>query len=310
MVNIESNAHVLPKVCILMATFNGEKYIREQVESILGQTGVNIFIFISDDLSLDKTGQILNDYAGKSNISILQNSERYGSAAGNFFSLLKRVNFDNFDFVAFSDQDDIWNMEKLSIGVSYLMENKACAGVSSCVQAFWLNGRSSYIDKAGVQKKYDYFFESGGPGCTYLFTRNLANELKELIRVKKWICSAISCHDWLVYAYARSRGFGWHIFPFSTLRYRQHELNEVGANKGVDAFKSRLSKLRSGWYFDQARFILLATSSEDRAAPYFLKNGMPSYKYYLNFFQFRRRLWEAGLLALFFLFRIIKCRHV
>ena len=294
------------KVCILMASYNGDKYIAEQIDSILNQDGVDLTLYISDDFSTDETSNIIQSYLDQNNVHLLQNKNKYGTAGKNFFSMIARVDFDNFDFVAFADQDDVWNIDKLLNSALYIKQTKGCVGVSSCVEAFWPDGRTVYVDKASPQKDFDYFFEPAGPGCTYLFTASFANELKSLLILKPWINALVFYHDWLVYAYARKMEYGWHIFPSSTLRYRQHNTNETGVNSGFSAFKKRIEKLRSGWYLDQVYAIANAVGYENDMKYYFPVRAKPNLRFYANFVKMRRKLSDAFVLSMFFLFKIAR----
>ena len=173
---------MIKKVCILMATYNGAEYIEEQIQTILNQLYVDVTLYVSDDFSTDNTLNIIRRYQSYCNLHVLNNENKFGSAGKNFFSMIERVDFDEFDFISFADQDDVWNSDKTYKSISYLEENKECAGVSSCVEAFWTNGRIFYVNKSTPQRDFDYFFEAAGPGCTYLFRSTLAIKLKSLLR--------------------------------------------------------------------------------------------------------------------------------
>lgn len=289
-----------------MSTFNGAQYVKEQIESILNQKGVKLELYISDDCSTDETGSIVHSYSNLTNCHLLVNKKKHGAAGKNFFSMMERVNFDKFDFVAFADQDDIWNRDKLLKSVAYMAEVGNCVGVSSCVEAFWADGRRLFVDKSDKQKKYDYIFEAAGPGCTYLFTAAFANEIKSLLMMRPWIYSSVFSHDWLVYAYARAMGYGWHIFPFSTLLYRQHGANETGVNIGANAAKNRLKKLKSGWYLDQVYAVARAAGYENELTKLFPSRGAPSFFFYMHFLEMRRRFFDAVLMVIFFIFRVTR----
>ena len=93
------------KIDILMATYNGEKYLKEQIESILNQTYKNIRLIISDDASKDSTPQILEEYRKKdSRIEIYLNKENRG-VVKNIEFLLEKV---EDEFYMLADQDDVW----------------------------------------------------------------------------------------------------------------------------------------------------------------------------------------------------------
>lgn len=296
----------MTKICILMTSYNGSEYIREQIESILNQTNVDVTLYVSDDMSTDHTLEVINPFIKLNNFHLLENEKKYGSAGKNFYSLVERVQFSQFDYVGFSDQDDIWCIDKLCRSVEQIKSSTGCVGVSSCVEAFWEDGRSLYVDKASPQKEYDYLFEPAGPGCTYLFTANFAEELKRLLIKRPTIYASVFAHDWLVYAYARSRGYKWCIMPVSTLKYRQHSSNETGVNSGRSAIKARLKKLKSGWYLDQVYGVANAIDSEDKLNQFFSARGRPKLCFFINIKKMRRSFLDAIFLGMFFLIGIVR----
>lgn len=294
------------RVCVLMTSFNGSKYISDQIQSVLNQKCVDVTLYLSDDGSTDPTPEIIKSYELSNSIKILSNQKKYGTAGKNFYSMIERVQFEHFDFVAFADQDDIWYSDKLLNSVLYMQQNVSCVGVSSCVDAFWQDGRKIFVNKASKQRKFDYFFEAAGPGCTYVFKSSFANEIKSLLKLRPWIYSTVFSHDWLVYALARKSGYSWHILPYSTLEYRQHSANETGVNFGISAFKTRLNKLRSGWYLDQVYAVAKAVGYEDDLKYFFTARGKPNVSFYLNLIDMRRRFCDAVLLGLFFKFKLAR----
>ncbi|MGC8766188.1 MAG: glycosyltransferase [Brevinematia bacterium] len=112
-----------PKVEILVATFNGEKYIKELLESLLWQTYKNIKITIHDDGSKDKTLGILMEYNQKypDIINLINDNIVTGSALRNFELLLAKS---SEDYVIFADQDDVWLPNKVEITLSKMLELK------------------------------------------------------------------------------------------------------------------------------------------------------------------------------------------
>ena len=108
---------IKPQVEILMATYNGEKYIGEQIESILSQSYTNWIIRISDDCSKDKTAEIIKKYAEEypEKIEIIENKSPSGSAKNNFFRLL---GISTGEYIMCCDQDDIWKENK---GTDYIL---------------------------------------------------------------------------------------------------------------------------------------------------------------------------------------------
>ena len=107
------------KVIVLMATYEGERYICQQMDSILGQTLKELKLIVSDDGSKDKTREILKEYRNQYPDRIVlkhrvqegdyQNKEQVSGAAMNFFWLLAQA---SGDYILFSDQDDVWKREK------------------------------------------------------------------------------------------------------------------------------------------------------------------------------------------------------
>jgi rhamnosyltransferase len=237
-----------PKVAILMASYNGTLYIKEQIESILKQSGVEVHLFISVDLSTDDTHEICNRYEQKNhNVTVLKYGGRFGGAGRNFYRLIRDVNFSNYDFVALSDQDDIWKPGKLFQAVN-IMQNNELAAYSSDVIAFWGNGREKLVKKSYYQKEFDYYFESAGPGCSYVFKRQALQEFKDFLLNKWHRVNSVESHDWLIYAFFRSRNMPWCIDNKVLMRYRQHESNQIGSNFGLKAYIKRTNMINNGWY--------------------------------------------------------------
>lgn len=224
-----------PKVAILLAAYNGENWIIDQLDSILRQRNVDVTIYISIDKSSDSTLQIVQNISAKEpRIKCLPYGESFRSAAQNFYRLIADVDFSGFDFISFSDQDDIWFEDKLSRAIDSFVTDSHHA-YSSNVVAFWSSGSRVMIDKAQAQKPYDYFFEAAGPGCTYVLPVFMAKKFQEFIRSRPLSAYKKIPHDWLLYAYIRSQGYKWWIDPKPSMDYRQHERNVVGANVGTRA---------------------------------------------------------------------------
>ena len=237
----------VPRVAVLLAAYNGIGWIEQQVSSILSQKDVVITIYASIDLSIDGTFELMERLASVDDrLKLLTYGASFGGAASNFFRLMRDVDFSSYDYVSFSDQDDIWNSSKLTIACDVLSA-KGFDAYSSNVTAFWLEeGRRELIDKAQAQVLYDHLFESAGPGCTFVFTRDLAEVIKK--EVGK-LDDRVWMHDWFIYSFARHNGFSWVIDNVSTMSYRQHSSNVVGANIGLRAafLRARLV-LKGDWF--------------------------------------------------------------
>lgn len=253
----------LPQIAVCLAAYNGMHWLAEQVNSILGQQGVDVRVFVSVDVSSDGTESWFDARAtADSRIVLLPHGERFGGAARNFFRLLREVDFSGFDKVCFADQDDIWQADKLARACRKLLENQADA-YSSNVLAFWPDGRRVLIDKAQPQRKWDFLFEAAGPGCTYVLSASLAQAIQHALRTNADIEKHVALHDWFIYAFARARGLRWVIDSYPGVLYRQHGGNQVGANFGLTAARRRLEKMFGGWWFSQAQWIARLVGQDD-----------------------------------------------
>jgi rhamnosyltransferase len=248
------------KVAVLLAAYNGEQYIQEQLDSILNQHGIELSVIISVDNSNDATLSIVNEYAfdHPSTVTILPYGKQYGSAGQNFVRLLSDVDFHHYDYVSFADQDDIWPPKKLERAVSEIKKHEV-DGYSSNVTAFWESGKTKLVEKSFPQVRFDYLFESPGPGCTFVLTRCLAKKTQEHLLSKCNELDNLWLHDWYCYSFARFNNFKWHIDSKPMMDYRQHSSNEVGANSGWKSFTNRLKIIIQGDGFTkvlaQASFI-------------------------------------------------------
>ena len=284
-----------PSIAVLLAAYNGMEWIEEQVSSILSQKSISIEIFISVDLSNDKTHEWCQGLAGKNaHVKVLPYGEKFGGAAKNFFRLIRDVDFSCFDYVALSDQDDIWDSSKLHHAIRTI-EQDSLDGYSSDVIAFWSNGREKLVKKSFPQKKFDYFFEAAGPGCTYVLKQQPTQKFKKFL-IKNWEnINCIESHDWLIYAFFRSRSMSWCIDSEPLMLYRQHESNQVGSNFGFLAYLKRIKMVKSGWYRSEVRKISEIISINDDAF------NLDIWFLIKNFYQLRRQNRDTFILLLMIL---------
>ncbi|QXI16359.1 glycosyltransferase [Pseudomonas hamedanensis] len=252
-----------PKIAVLLAAYNGMQWIEEQIASILEQLSVDITIYISVDPSDDGTEAWCEAFAAAdSRVILLPPAGRFGGAARNFFRLIRDVDTQGYDAVAFADQDDIWHPDKLLRATQEL----ALQGVdaySSNVTAFWPNGKKILLDKSQPQVAWDFLFEAAGPGCTYVLSGTLAMSLRQEVSRVWEPLQQVSLHDWYCYAFARSRGFKWFIDRRSSMLYRQHGNNQMGANTGLSSLCQRYSTIHKGWWFKQVRTIALLVGVDE-----------------------------------------------
>lgn len=244
------------KVCVLMTVYNGSIFLEEQIKSICEQEGVELSIYISVDKSDDDSYEKCYSFKGKTDtyISVLPYGDRFGSPSQNFFRLIRDVDSTQYDYVAFSDQDDIWFKDKI-ISACLAMKKTASFGYSSNVIAFWETQNKKTIKKSHPQKKFDFMFEAAGPGCSYVLESKKFQEFKEFLINHKVETKEVALHDWLIYAFYRINDYKWFIDPNSKMLYRQHHNNFIGANNGLRAIVNRFKLLKQNWYKNQVLLI-------------------------------------------------------
>ncbi|WP_434604867.1 glycosyltransferase [Pseudomonas sp. R1-7] len=244
-----------PKVAVLLAAYNGMQWVEEQLASILAQTGVDVTVYISVDPSTDCTEAWCRAYADRhDSIIVLPPAGIFGGASRNFFRLIRDVDLRGYDLVAFADQDDIWNPDKL-LRAANIIRVRSLDAYSSNVVAFWPDGTTRLLDKAQPQVAWDFLFEAAGPGCTYVMCKSLVDSLKSSMLNNWQPLQEVSLHDWYCYAFARSHGYRWYIDPKPSMSYRQHEQNQVGANIGLNPLIARYKTIHDGWWFNQVQLI-------------------------------------------------------
>lgn len=231
-------------ISVLMSTYNGEKYIREQIDSILKQKGVEVSLLVRDDGSTDNTLEILNEYKNKnSNVEWYSNSNL--GCGKSFYQLILDAPIS--DYYAFADQDDVWDSDKLLIAVSKL------SSYTNNVPALYCSSARPVDENLNIlpQRKSSPINLSLGialtqaiaPGCTYVFNNLLLEEFKKLG------IENIDIHDWaLLRVVATVDGY---VF-FDTephFSYRQHENNVIGyQNSFIDFWKGRFKRFRNKDY--------------------------------------------------------------
>ncbi len=128
-----------PCFAVCLAAYNGIAYIEEQIESILLQKNIDLKIFISVDKSTDGTEVRLAEWVKhEPRLTLLPFGQRFGGAGPNFFRLLREVDLENFDYLSFADQDDIWKVNKVEDMIS-IMEKVPLFLISTVVLGSFLN---------------------------------------------------------------------------------------------------------------------------------------------------------------------------
>lgn len=236
------------KVLVLLAYYNGDKYIKKQIYSILKQKNCCVDILISDDGSTDSSLNILDDLSSKHpNIKVIKNTSRNGFSH-NFYNLFYKAKVKNYDFIALSDQDDIFSLEKFHTSINHL-SNSSCDAISSSVKCF--GNSSRIINQCGKITNYDFFFEGAGQGNTFLMKKNFFYEFQIFFKENHSFLSTFYFHDWLIYIFCRARNHKWLFCKEPLTFYRIHNNNTVGDKYSIQGIWLRLKKIFSGWYFNQ-----------------------------------------------------------
>ena len=228
------------KIDILMATYNGEKYLAEQLDSIINQTYHNWNLLIRDDNSTDRTLEIIQDYQKKDNrIKLLKDNKGNLGIVRNFEELLKSS---ESEFIMFSDQDDIWVENKLDMYLKMIekIKNKGFMIHSDAI-LFDKNKsnilKDTFISKKAINKGLEnVFFNYFVQGATILISKEIKNFILPFPK-------EVYLHD--RYIHLISELFFERIFVNKALiYYRQHGDNQIGA-------KNTIRELLSKRYFDE-----------------------------------------------------------
>ncbi|MBX3099103.1 MAG: glycosyltransferase [Salinibacterium sp.] len=247
-----AEALALPEVVVLLATYNGKRWLPEQLASILDQEGVRVRVVALDDESTDGTRDWLVEQAtADSRVTVLPSMGSSGGSAPNFYRLATLVTPPAEGYLAFSDQDDLWLPGKLARHVRLLREG-GHDGISGNITAFSPTGSRTLIRKNFPQRRFDYLTESPGPGSTFVLTPRLAALVAAQLTDDASPARTADFHDSLIYALARGAGLSWHIDGQSTLDYRQHDDNVMGSNTGIGSALERFRLIRTRWHRNQA----------------------------------------------------------
>jgi rhamnosyltransferase len=217
------------------------------MESILAQEGVDLAIAVRDEGSIDATNRELARFADHEKIDIVIVPVASGSPARSFLSLISANPAGASDFVAFSDQDDLWDPDKLARGCR-MLEANTTVGYSSATIAAWEDGQETLTEISGPPTATDFLFEGAGQGCTFVLTRDFYERVRHFIAAHRDLTDQVHYHDWLIYALARSWELQWFFDLEPSMRYRQHAGNHTGARGSFRGVIRRLRMIRQGWY--------------------------------------------------------------
>lgn len=231
----------MKNVCVLMSTYNGEKYLQEQIDSIINQQGVNVMLLVRDDGSTDSTVDILERY--KQDGILDWYSGKNLRSARSFLDLIYRA--PECEYYAFSDQDDYWMPEKLHVAVERLGETDAGRSALYCSKTKLVDEKLQPIMQT---EKHEFralgmpsaFIINNAPGCTMVFNRYL------LERLRDYYPKNIGMHDSWAYKICVVTGNQIIADKNAYICYRQHGNNVLGGmNNPARSWKRRFNNLKS-----------------------------------------------------------------
>jgi glycosyltransferase involved in cell wall biosynthesis len=253
---IQKNASIVPNsdiplVAILLCTYNGARFLAEQLDSLEAQTHQNWAVIASDDGSNDNTLEILQQYQGKWPVGKL--TIRSGPKKGfcqNFLSLACNSEI-RADYYAFCDQDDVWLPEKLEVAVGIIVAKQEYRGIK---WPYLYCGRSKYVssDKKPLGSSPLFGFppsfrnaliQSIAGGNTMVFNQKTKDMLERVGLVD------VPSHDWWVYQLTSAADGMVYYDKAPQILYRQHSDALIGGNNTVLAKFKRLKMLLKGRFF-------------------------------------------------------------
>lgn len=232
----------MSRVVVLLSTYNGERFLEEQLESIVAQKGVTPIIIVRDDGSTDNTCKILDKWQ-KKNALRWYNGPNMGPARS-FLNLLR--DSDDEDYYAFSDQDDYWLPEKLDVAISKLAPYKDEPALYFC-QTQLVDKNLKEIDSVVIDP-----LQTMGEALVYQFIGGCTMVMNHKLRniINRYTPLYLSMHD--VWIYEVAQAINAHIIfdriPY--ILYRQHGDNVMGQTTSqVAHWKDRTSRvIRRDWH--------------------------------------------------------------
>lgn len=254
----------MESVLVLISTYNGRQYLREQLDSILLQKGVHVKLLIRDDGSKDSTIDIIKEYStGYPNQIVFEQGENIGYALS-FTKLLEVANgkYKDCQFFAFSDQDDVWEDEKLYSAIKLIKEESFLIPVTYCSNAKLVDGNLKFIKMCWNNNKVKLTKECSlvqnfAIGCTMVFNRKA---------VEVYVShqpDSIRIHDFLMYQLCVFLGKVIYDEK-SYILYRQHTNNQIGQPSFCGRWKKRLQghykehrlELQNYWFLEAYKDLL------------------------------------------------------
>jgi glycosyltransferase involved in cell wall biosynthesis len=239
--------NIPPKVAILLCTYHGQHYLAEQLDSFVAQTHVSWEVWASDDGSKDDTRIILETYKNKwpAGRLFIHDGPTKGFVT-NFLSLTCKADI-QADYYAYSDQDDVWEADKLERAVRWLEAIPVNIPALYCSRTRLVDAENNEIGVSPLFPKPPSFanalMQNLGGGNTMVFN----NAARDLLR-RAGANVPVITHDWWAYMVVMGCGGQVYYDHYPSLRYRQHYNNLVGMNSSWSARFVRIRKLWQGHF--------------------------------------------------------------
>ncbi|MDG3132071.1 glycosyltransferase [Streptococcus suis] len=223
----------MKKIAVILSTYNGEKYLKEQMDSLLYQKNVDITLFVRDDGSTDKTVEIIQSYLEHMNIFLFKESN-IGFERSFRNAVLKTEN-KHFDFYAFCDQDDIWYENKLIQGIQFIESHATNNPVLYCSNQQIIDEQGLVVrnekDKIYSITKESSLFALNQRGCVMIWNNKLHEHLKVSYKMMN-PAEFIPAHDTWITMLAYALG-DVYIDNSRTMGYRVSTHNTAGSYIGL-----------------------------------------------------------------------------
>lgn len=240
-------------IAILLATYNGEKYLGAQIESIISQSYGNWHLFIRDDGSSDGTGAIIENYVQKfpGKIYRVEKTNEVVGSKYNFWALMKYVEKKNYKYFMFCDQDDVWNSNKIQVTFEKMLlteNNNINIPMLIHTDLEVVDEKLNILGKSFIKYRTlntndkelrHLLVQNNVTGCTMMINRAL---LEKALILGNEDYRHLVMHDWWIALVASTFG-KIEFVNRTTMKYRQHKNNVIGATK-VNSIKFIVLRLK------------------------------------------------------------------
>lgn len=237
----------MERILVLLSTYNGHKYLREQLDSLYAQENVHLHILVRDDGSKDETIEILNEYKNRHGKMTLITQTNIGCARS-FHSLIEiaATRMPLYDYYAFCDQDDVWLPNKLYQATLHLDKIETPNKLYFC-NANYVDSNLSFIKKSKLPMHVSFktcVFRNPILGCTMVFDNQFLQLMNKGNHDRINTKGYLQLHDRWAYQCANYLGTTIIKDPSTTIQYRQHGNNVTSPNMSfLKRYKNAITKI-------------------------------------------------------------------